>query len=58
MNINGTTLFLFSLSPWVSAGPQKPQALTASKPKYENFGPKIQIPHKKIGIEKREFFEP
>jgi hypothetical protein len=24
-----------------SAGPQKPQTLTASKPKYENFGPKI-----------------
>jgi hypothetical protein len=37
MNINGTTLFLFSLSPWVSAGPQKP----VSKAKYEKFGPKI-----------------
>jgi hypothetical protein len=42
MNINGTRLFLFFLSPWVSAGPQKPQTLTASKTKYEKFGPKIQ----------------
>jgi hypothetical protein len=45
MNINGTTLFLFFLSPQVSAGPQKPQTLTASKCKYEKFGPKILIPH-------------
>ena len=29
----------FFLSPWVSAGPQKPQTLTASKTKYEKFGP-------------------
>ena len=29
MNINGTTLFLFFLSPRVSPGPQKPQILTA-----------------------------
>ena len=43
--IDGITLVLFSLSPRVSAGPQKPQTLTASKHKYENFGPKIQIPH-------------
>ena len=41
----GPTLFLFSLSSRVSAGPQKPQSLTASKTKYENYGPKIQIPH-------------
>ena len=41
MNINGTTLFLFFLSPRVSAGPQKPQTLTASKTKYEKFGSKI-----------------
>ena len=41
ININGTMLFLFSLSPWVSAGPQKPQTFTASKTKYEEFGPKI-----------------
>jgi hypothetical protein len=45
MNINGTTLFLFSLSPRVPAGPQKPQTLTASKTKYEKFGPEIEIPH-------------
>jgi hypothetical protein len=45
MNINGTTLFLFSLFPWISAGPQKPQTLTASKTKYEKFGPKISISH-------------
>ena len=38
---DGTRLFLFSLSPWVSAGPQKPQTLTASKTKYEKFGSKI-----------------
>ena len=37
--------WFFSLSPPLDAGPQKPQTLTASKPKYENFGPKIQIPH-------------
>ena len=35
MNINGTMLFLFYLSPGVSAGPQKPQTSTASKTKYE-----------------------
>ena len=39
MNINGTTLFLSFLPPRVSAGPQKPQTLTASKTKYENAGP-------------------
>ena len=33
--------FYFFLSPRVSAGPQKPQTLTASKIKYEKFGPKI-----------------
>ena len=43
MNINGTTLFLIFLSPRVSEGPQKPQTLTASKPKHEIFGPEIQI---------------
>ena len=43
LGINDTMLFLFFLSPRVSAGPQKPQ--TASKKKYEKFGPKIQIPH-------------
>ena len=42
---NGTTLFLFFLSPWLVAGPQKSQTFTDSKPMYENFGPKIQIPH-------------
>jgi hypothetical protein len=33
--------FYFFLSPRVSAGPQKLQTLTASKTKYEKFGPKI-----------------
>ena len=33
--------FYFFLSPRVSGGPQKPQTLTASKSKYEKFGPKI-----------------
>ena len=42
--------FYLFLSPPLVAGPQKPQKLTASKPKYENFGPKIPIPHEKIGI--------
>ena len=42
MNFNGTTFFLSYLSPPVSAGPQKPQTLTAWKTKYENFGPKMK----------------
>ena len=33
-------VFIF-LSPWVSAGPQKPLTLIASKTKYEKFWPKI-----------------
>ena len=33
--------FLFFLSPRVSAAPQKPQTLNASKTKYEKFEPKI-----------------
>ena len=45
MNINGTMLFLFFLSPRVSGGPQKPQTMTASKSKYEKLGPKILNPH-------------
>ena len=32
MNIDGTTLILFLLSPRLVTGPQKPQTLTASKP--------------------------
>ena len=34
-------VFIFFLSPRVSGGPQKLQTLTASKTKYEKFGPKI-----------------
>jgi hypothetical protein len=45
MNIDGTALILFLLSPRLVAGPQKPQKLTNSKKKYEHFGPKILIPH-------------
>ena len=41
MNIDGTTLILFVLSPQFSAGPRKPKTSTASKTKYENFCPKI-----------------
>jgi hypothetical protein len=41
MNIDGTTLILSFWLPRLSAGPQKPQKLTASKTKYEKFGPKI-----------------
>ena len=36
--------FIF-LSPWLVAGPRKPQKLTTSKIKYEHFGPKFLIPH-------------
>ena len=50
MNIDGTTLFLFFLSPQFCTGPQNPQTLTVSKSKSENFGPKIKMPHYKIGI--------
>jgi hypothetical protein len=34
-------LFPSKSFPLISAGPQKPQKLTASKIKYEKFGPKI-----------------
>ena len=34
---------LFKSFPLISAEPQKPQKLTASKIKYEKFGPKILI---------------
>ena len=34
------TLFSSKAFPLISAGPQKPQKLTASKIKYEKFGPK------------------
>ena len=50
MNIDGMTLFFFSLSPPLSAGPHKPQALTASKIEYEIFDQKFQFPYKKVGI--------
>ena len=38
-------LFSFTLFCLISAGPQKLQILTASKIKYEKFGPKILISH-------------
>ena len=44
LKINGTTLFSSESFPPISAGPQKPQKLSASKIKYEKFGPKILIP--------------
>ena len=50
LNVDGTTLILIFWFPQLSTGPQKPQTLTASKTKYEKFGPKIQIPHWKICI--------
>jgi hypothetical protein len=37
------TFFSSKSFPLISAGPQKPQKLTASKIKYEKFGPKILI---------------
>ena len=45
MNIDGMTFILIFWFPQSSAGPQKPQTLTASKTKYEKFGPKIYGPH-------------
>ena len=47
MNIDGTTLVLFFLSPPLVAGPQKPQKLTTSKIKYKHFGPNILILYQK-----------
>ena len=44
MRINGMTFFSLKLFPLIASGPQKPQKLTASKIKYESFGPKILIP--------------
>ena len=44
LKINGTTFFSLKLFPLIASGPQKPQKLTASKIKYEKFGPKILIP--------------
>ena len=41
MKIDGTTLVIIFWFLWVSAGPQKPQTLTAQKTKYEKFGPQI-----------------
>ena len=43
--LHGTTLFCSKSILLISAGPQKPQKLTAQKIKYEKFGPKILIPH-------------
>ena len=42
--IKGRTLFSSKSFPLISAGPQKPRKLTASKINYEKFGPKILIP--------------
>jgi hypothetical protein len=38
-------VFSSKLCPLIFAGPQKPKKLTASKIKYEKFGPKVLIPH-------------
>ena len=50
LKIDGTTLFSSKSFPLISAGPQKPQKLTASKIKYEKFGPKILISQIKMDI--------
>jgi hypothetical protein len=47
VKINGTTFFSLKLLPLIASGPQKPQKLTASKIKYESFGPNFLIPHRK-----------
>ena len=44
LKINETTLSSSKPFPLISAGPQKPQKLTALKIKYEKFGPKFLIP--------------
>jgi len=41
MNIDGTRVILSFWFLPISARPQKPQKLTASKTKYEKFGPKL-----------------
>jgi hypothetical protein len=43
---NQQSIFVFFSKsfPFISAGPQKPQILTASKIKYEKLGPKILVP--------------
>ena len=43
-------LFSSKSFPLISAGPQKPQKLTASKIKYEKFGPRILFPPCKMDI--------
>ena len=40
MNIDGTTFISSKSFPPISAGPQKPQKLTALKIKHVKFGPK------------------
>jgi len=41
LEVNGTTLFSSKSFPIISAGPQRPQKLTALKIDYEKFGPQI-----------------
>jgi hypothetical protein len=48
LKINGTTLFSSKSFPLISAGPQIPQKLIASKIKYEKFGPECLITQKWI----------
>ena len=43
--IDGTILFPSKTFPLISAGPQEPQKLTASKINYEKFGPNILVSH-------------
>ena len=48
LKINGTTLFSSKSFPLISAGPQKPQKLTASKIKYEKFGPIVVVNYENL----------
>ena len=50
--------FYSFLSPRVSAGPQKPQTLTASKTKFEKFGPLKNRYFGVLIVLEREFFDP
>ena len=48
--VNETTFFSLKLFLLIALGPRKPQKLTASKFKYESFGPKFLIPDWKMDI--------
>ena len=50
LKTNRMTLFSSKSFPLISAGPQKPQKVTASKFKYDKFGPKFLFLIEKLDI--------